>query len=95
MQNRFFRSHRPVMDFIEEHYLGTLDNHTNDMAEKLDSYLKNKDVDLLEVRILATNHTYTDEIVLRALIVNSAKSNNDREGPRAAKSKAHQSTVQK
>jgi len=37
------------MDFIEEHYLGTLDNHTNDMTEKLDSYLKNKDVDLLEV----------------------------------------------
>ena len=38
------------MDFIEEHYLGTLDDHTNDMTEKLDSYLKNKDVDLLEVK---------------------------------------------
>ena len=66
------------------------------MTEKLDSYLKNKDVDLLEVRInVAKVETYTDEIVLRALIVNSAKSNNDREGPRAAKSKAYQSTVQK
>ena len=84
------------MDFIEEHYLGTLDNHTNDMTEKLDSYLKNKDVDLLEVRInVAKVETYTEKIVLRALIVNSAKSNNDREGPRAAKSKAYQSTVQK
>ena len=65
MRDRFFRSHRPVMDFIEEHYLGTLDNHTNDMTEKLDSYLKNKDVDLLEVRInVAKVETYTDEIVL-------------------------------
>ena len=35
------------------------------MTEKLDSYLKNKDVDLLEVRInVAKVETYTDEIVL-------------------------------
>ena len=90
------------MDFIEEHYLGTLDDHTNDMTEKLDSYLKNKDVDLLEVNIsLQTVQTIANEIVLRALIiqrvliVNLVKSNNDREGPRAAKSKAYQSTLQK
>ena len=59
------------MEFIEEHYLGSLDHHTNDMTEKLDSYLKDKDVDLLEVIFFTACSTF------EALIVISVESGND------------------
>ena len=38
-----------MLEFIEEHYIDSLLDHTNDMTSTLDAYLKDKDVELLEV----------------------------------------------
>ena len=67
------------------HYLGSFDDHIKDLTKKLTLYLKNKDVELLELRI--------------CVAIKQAVCGQDRpdltmiEGPRTEKPKAYQPVV--
>ena len=89
-QNHIFRSHRPVLEFIEEHYIESLLDHTNDMTSTLDAYLKDKDVELLEVNFRSGRIS-----VQWVLISISVESGNDWKSERVETSETFKSTIPK